>query len=287
MTPTPAADEPEYLKGRRGRRAPEAQREDDPRLDPARRAARLQAGQGVAHPPRRLRSGDAGAPHHRRASAHRRTLGSRQSRIAPSGSLQPLKHVCILQYSLEDLVHARLLICHTDLSTVAGAAGLGRRSGLMTGGRSDAADPSFVDAVARRVVELLREEGAVSREGPRLLTVAAVSQEFGVSTDWLYANAGRLGAIRLGSGPRARLRFDRATIADRIATVASHASRYRSSQRGKRRRRTREGVDSDLLPIRGRGAYRSSGYGNPERAAASRQIHARPGKCSRISARMD
>ena len=124
----------------------------------------------------------------------------------------------------------------------------------MTGGRSDAADPSFVDAVARRVVELLREEGAVSREGPRLLTVAAVSQEFGVSTDWVYANAGSLGAIRLGSGQRARLRFDRATIADRIAKVASHASRSRSSQRGKRRRRTREGVDSDLLPIRGRGA---------------------------------
>ena len=38
--------------------------------------------------------------------------------------------------------------------------------------------------VARRVVELLREEGAVSRQGPRLLTVAAVAQEFGVSTDW-------------------------------------------------------------------------------------------------------
>jgi hypothetical protein len=120
--------------------------------------------------------------------------------------------------------------------------------------RSDAADAGFVDAVARRVVELLREEGAVSREGPRLLTVAAVSQEFGVSTDWLYANAGPLGAIRLGSGPRARLRFDRATIADRIAKVASHASRARSSQRGKRQRGTREGADGDLLPIRGSGA---------------------------------
>jgi hypothetical protein len=124
----------------------------------------------------------------------------------------------------------------------------------MTVERSDAADPNFVDAVARRVVELLREEGVVSRDGPRLLTVAAVSQEFGVSTDWLYANARPLGAIRLGSGPRARLRFDRATIADRIAKVASHASRDRSSQRGKRRRGTREGADGDLLPIRGSGA---------------------------------
>ena len=69
----------------------------------------------------------------------------------------------------------------------------------MTGGRSDAADPSFVDAVARRVVELLREEGAVSREGPRLLTVAAVSQEFGVSTDWLFRRSRTLPfVVRLG-----------------------------------------------------------------------------------------
>jgi hypothetical protein len=120
----------------------------------------------------------------------------------------------------------------------------------MTTERSDAADPSFVDAVARRVVELLREEGVVSRDGPRLLTVAAVSQEFGVSTDWVYANARPLGEIRLGSGPRARLRFDRATIADRIAKVASHASRDRSSQRGKRRRGTQDLADGELLPIR-------------------------------------
>ena len=124
----------------------------------------------------------------------------------------------------------------------------------MSAERSDEADSGFVDAVARRVVELLREEGAVSREGPRLLTVAAVSEEFGVSTDWVYANAGRLGAIRLGSGPRARLRFERATIAERIAKVASHAARERSSQRGKRRRGTRAGADGDLLPILGSGA---------------------------------
>jgi hypothetical protein len=129
-----------------------------------------------------------------------------------------------------------------------------RNAALMSWERSDAADADFVDAVARRVVELLREEGVVSREGPRLLTVAAVSQEFGVSTDWLYANARRLGAIRLGSGPRARLRFERATIADRIAKVASHAGRHRASQRGKRRRATREGADGDLLPILGTGA---------------------------------
>ena len=124
----------------------------------------------------------------------------------------------------------------------------------MSVARFDAADAAFVDAVARRVVELLRAEGMASLEGPRLLTVAAVAAEFGVSTDWLYAKARSLGAIRLGSGPRARLRFDRATIADRIARVATSTSRQRSSPRGARRRGTRESADSDLLPIRGSGA---------------------------------
>lgn len=124
----------------------------------------------------------------------------------------------------------------------------------MSVARFDARDADFVDAVARRVVELLRAEGVASLKGPRLLTVAAVSAEFGVSTDWLYANARSLGAIRLGSGPRARLRFDRATIADRIARVATHASRQRSSQRGAPRRATRETADGDLLPILGNGA---------------------------------
>lgn len=117
----------------------------------------------------------------------------------------------------------------------------------------DAADVRLVDAVARRVVELLREEDAGVHTGPRLLTVAAVSQEFGVSTDWLYANAARLGAIRLGSGPRARMRFDRATIAERITKVGATKTRGRTPQRT-RRHGTRTGGNADLLPIHRAGA---------------------------------
>jgi hypothetical protein len=110
-----------------------------------------------------------------------------------------------------------------------------------------ASDPAFVDAVARRVVEMLREEGELPLEGPRLVTVAQVRDEFGVSADWLHANAEALGAIRLGSGPRARLRFDRTTIAERIATLASDGRRTRSA-RG-HRKRARAGEDGGLLPI--------------------------------------
>ena len=110
----------------------------------------------------------------------------------------------------------------------------------------DGSDPAFVDAVARRVVDLLREEGELPLEGPRLMTVSQVRDEFGVSADWLYANAEALGAIRLGPGPRARLRFDRKTIAGRIAKVASEASRTRR-QRPRETANTRE--EPGLLPI--------------------------------------
>jgi len=63
-------------------------------------------------------------------------------------------------------------------------------------------DLDLVEAVARRVVALLREEGLVPSEAPRLLTVAQVAREFGLSPDWIYGHARQLGAIRLGSGPR-------------------------------------------------------------------------------------
>ena len=115
-------------------------------------------------------------------------------------------------------------------------------------GRSGESDPAFVDAVARRVVDLLREEGELQPDGPRLLTAAQVAEKFGVSKDWLYANAGPLGAIRMGSGPRARLRFDRTTIEDRFAQLSSRRRsrpiRVRKTDRGA------GGRGGDLLPVR-------------------------------------
>jgi hypothetical protein len=106
-----------------------------------------------------------------------------------------------------------------------------------------AAQDELIDAVARRVVELLLEEELVLDARPRLLTVAQVACEYGVSADWLYANAERLGAIRMGVGPRARLRFDREAIGARIAELAAPRSR--------RRRGTRASSSPGaLLPIR-------------------------------------
>lgn len=91
--------------------------------------------------------------------------------------------------------------------------------------------PADVEAIARRVVELLREEDLA---GPDmvLLSAAEVAPRFGVTSEWVRDNADRLGAIRLGDGPRPRLRFDPKKVAAalnaRSGGVASLDGEFRS-----------------------------------------------------------
>ena len=116
----------------------------------------------------------------------------------------------------------------------------------------EAFNSGFVDAVARRVIEVLREEEQLPQDVPRLLTAVQVAKRFGVSTDWVYANANSLGAIRMGSGPRARLRFDRTAIENRFARLSGghHSSNGRDGKAA-----TGQTTDDDgLLPILGRRA---------------------------------
>jgi integrase len=51
--------------------------------------------------------------------------------------------------------------------------------------------------------------------GPPLLTAADVAWRFNVDRSWVYAHARELGVVRIGDGPRPRLRFDPAVIAQR------------------------------------------------------------------------
>ena len=78
-------------------------------------------------------------------------------------------------------------------------------------GASDAPwlHPELIDAVARRFLELVREAGtAPGIAPPDLLTVAEVAERLKMSPKWVYAHQRRLGVIKLGDGPKARLRFD-------------------------------------------------------------------------------
>ena len=71
-------------------------------------------------------------------------------------------------------------------------------------------DLTLVDLIAQRVLQLLGD-----RDGDevQLLTVAQVARRFQVHPSWVYANARRLGALRLGTGPKAPLRFDPRRVA--------------------------------------------------------------------------
>ena len=114
-----------------------------------------------------------------------------------------------------------------------------------------------VDAVARRVVELLqvREHGPASSQ---LITASEVAVLIGCSRDWVYANADVLGVIRLpsksgqerASRPRARLRFSVECIALALGGVPEPpTAAMPSEQPMPRSRRAGRDSDVDLLPV--------------------------------------
>src|SRR5437773_1594986 len=74
-------------------------------------------------------------------------------------------------------------------------------------------DAAGVEAIARRVVELLRGECLADE----LLDASEVARRFHVSRDFVYRHAEELGAVRVGDGPKAPLRFNPATVEERLA----------------------------------------------------------------------
>ena len=69
---------------------------------------------------------------------------------------------------------------------------------------SDGDVEAIAEATARKLVEFVGERGKTfGLVGPREL-----AEGLGVSLDYVYAHATELGAMRLGSGPKARIRFD-------------------------------------------------------------------------------
>lgn len=107
-------------------------------------------------------------------------------------------------------------------------------------------DAESVEAVARRVTELLREGGIDGQA--ELVDAAEVARRFGVSRDYLYAHAEDLGAVRLGSGPKARLRFDPERVRETLAARPQEPSQPAVSRPP---RRTRQRSNAELLPVRG------------------------------------
>lgn len=103
-----------------------------------------------------------------------------------------------------------------------------------------ALNDSEIEAVAARVVELLRSP-QLSRE---LVDASEIARRFSVSRAFVYDHAEDLGAIRLGPGPRARLRFDPVEV----GRLLGDGGRNTSARPEPRKRAPRKGTA--LLPIR-------------------------------------
>lgn len=108
------------------------------------------------------------------------------------------------------------------------------------------------DLVVKQVLAGLAKDRRPDEE-ERLLTAAEVARRFGVSPEWVRENAERLGALRLGDGPRPRLRFDPGRVAE---TLSARPLRGRSDgsdrppERASSRRRGRgSGKRTGLLPV--------------------------------------
>lgn len=71
---------------------------------------------------------------------------------------------------------------------------------VLTSGDLDA----IADAIAQKIVEIVRDRSATFG----LVDARELAEQLGVSIDYVYAHATQLGAMRLGSGPKARIRFD-------------------------------------------------------------------------------
>jgi hypothetical protein len=108
------------------------------------------------------------------------------------------------------------------------------------------------EAIANHVAQLAVIPGTAG-----LVDARALAAELGVARDWVYANADRLGAVRLGDGPRARLRFDveraRGALAAAVAGDREWLDVRPQSRRGGRPRRK---TTPEVRLIEGRGKRR-------------------------------
>lgn len=119
-------------------------------------------------------------------------------------------------------------------------------------GHSDRSADSSVHVCARDRAREARELAAAGQ----LVRVSHLAAVLDVDVSYVYDHALELGALRLGSGPKAPLRFD---LDEALRRLSSCSASRRSPEPAaaqqaapRRRSRARLGTNVDLLPIRGR-----------------------------------
>ena len=105
-------------------------------------------------------------------------------------------------------------------------------------------DADDVEAIAQRVAELVPPPST-------WVDAQAVAAALGVDRDWVYAHARALGVVRLGPGPKSRMRFDLAVVRERLVALAEIAPVAGSEPRP-RLRRPRQSAIPGVKLIQGR-----------------------------------
>lgn len=117
----------------------------------------------------------------------------------------------------------------------------------------------YDDDALDRLADLLAERLAVRLNGPApartepLVDAAEIARLHGKTRSWVYEHAGELGAVRLGSGPRPRLAFSPARVAEQLETVDKPATTplpEPAPPRRRRQRASRTATGAPLLHVR-------------------------------------
>ena len=103
-----------------------------------------------------------------------------------------------------------------------------------------------IEAIATRVIELLDEHAQHALHPESLVNVGELARRTGLSRTWIYEHSRELGAIRLGGGPRARLRFNPDTVK---RLLEREAPQPKAAPPTRRRRPIRPMTTIGLLPI--------------------------------------
>jgi hypothetical protein len=110
-------------------------------------------------------------------------------------------------------------------------------------------DSRDVEAIARRVAELLADQLAEPRRPKPLMSAAEVAAFLGIDAEFVRDHADELQALRLGDGPKARLRFRPEAVEEFLVSKPEP-----KPVPTRRRRRRSSPSNVKLLPIRGDGA---------------------------------
>ena len=119
--------------------------------------------------------------------------------------------------------------------------------GLDPAGYDDDALDRLADLLAERLA--VRLTGLAPGRAEALVDAAEIARLHGKTRTWVYEHAGELGVVRLGSGPRPRLAFSPARVAERLEKVERPATTPLPEATPTRRRHQRAGRTATGAPL--------------------------------------